>query len=153
MKIACRFLKAGVETDSLMSTHKALKGLPCGSDGKEATRSVGDPGLIPGPLEKGMATHCNVLSRLENPTGRGAWRAAVHGAAQSRTRLSTQHEALKWHKRNGREGASSCSSRGSCASLSPSLPQISVYKSPLNWPARPMGALCPWHPPLLPTDR
>ena len=34
--------------------------------GKEAARSVGDPGLIPGPLEKGMATHCNVLSCLES---------------------------------------------------------------------------------------
>ena len=27
-------------------------------------------------------------SRLENPMDRGAWRATVHGAAQSRTRLN-----------------------------------------------------------------
>ena len=48
VKIACRFLKAGVEIDSFMSAHKALKGLPCGSDGKESAHSAGDPGSIPG---------------------------------------------------------------------------------------------------------
>ena len=38
------------------------------------------------PLEKGMATHS--CSCLENLTDRGAWQAAVHGVAKSRTRLS-----------------------------------------------------------------
>ena len=32
-------------------------------------------------------------SRLENPMGRGAWRATVHGVAESQTRLSTH----AWH--------------------------------------------------------
>ena len=35
-----------------------------------------------------MATHCSVLA-WRIPMDRGAWRAAVHGVAQSRTRLST----------------------------------------------------------------
>ena len=35
------------------------------------------------PLEKGF-----LYSGLENPMGRGAWRATVHGVAKSRTRRS-----------------------------------------------------------------
>ena len=71
------------------------------------------------PLEEGTATHSSILawriprteepdglqsrgskrvnplqySRLENPTDRGVWRAAVHGVEESQTgleRLSTQ---------------------------------------------------------------
>ena len=38
------------------------------------------------PLEKGVATHS---SCLENPMDREAWRATVHGAAKSWTRLRT----------------------------------------------------------------
>ena len=37
---------------------------PGGSDGKESACNAGDPGSIPGqedPLEKGMATHSNIL--------------------------------------------------------------------------------------------
>ena len=36
------------------------------------------------PLEEETALQC---SCLENPTDRGAWRAAVHGVAGSQTRL------------------------------------------------------------------
>ena len=48
------------------------------------------------PLEEGVATHSSPLqySCLENPTDRGAWRAAVHRFAKSRTPLkwlSMQH--------------------------------------------------------------
>ena len=32
------------------------------------------------PLEKGMATHSNIL--LENPMDRGAWWATVHGVTK-----------------------------------------------------------------------
>ena len=39
------------------------------------------------PLEKEMATHSK-CSSLENPMDRGAWRATVHGATESRTQLS-----------------------------------------------------------------
>ena len=40
-------------------------GFPGGSVGKESACKAGDPGLIPGlgrSLEKGMATHSNVLT-------------------------------------------------------------------------------------------
>jgi len=39
--------------------------LPCGSDGKESTCIMGDPGLIPGLgryLEKGLATRSIILA-------------------------------------------------------------------------------------------
>ena len=39
------------------------------------------------PLEEETATHSTILA-WENPTDIGAWQAAVHGAAESRTRLS-----------------------------------------------------------------
>ena len=38
------------------------------------------------PLEEGMATPLQ-YSGLENPVGRGAWWARVHGVAKSWTRL------------------------------------------------------------------
>ena len=41
------------------------------------------------PLEEDMATNSLQYSCLENPMDRGAWQAAVHGAAKSRTRLSS----------------------------------------------------------------
>ena len=39
------------------------------------------------PLEESMATYSSILAR-RIPMDRGAWRAAVHGIAKSRTRLS-----------------------------------------------------------------
>ena len=53
-----------------------------GSDGKASAYNVGDP--FPGegngnPLQ---------YSRLENPTDRGAYQAAIHGVAKSWTQLS-----------------------------------------------------------------
>ena len=46
------------------------------------------------PLEKGMVTHSSILA-MENPIDRGTWRAAVHGVAKSKTRLSMQMHAQK----------------------------------------------------------
>ena len=40
------------------------------------------------PLEEGMATHSSIFC-LENSMGRGVWQATIHGAAKSRTWLST----------------------------------------------------------------
>ena len=39
------------------------------------------------PLEKGMATHSNILA-WRIPMDRGAWRATLYGVAKSRRRLS-----------------------------------------------------------------
>ena len=68
-----------------------LNGLPGGSDGKEFTCSVGNLGSNPGSGRSSGGEHGNPLqySSLENPMDRGAWRATVHGATKSWTRLST----------------------------------------------------------------
>ena len=49
-----------------------------------------DLGLIPGLGRSPGGGHGNPLqySCLENPMDRGAWRATVHGVAESQTRLS-----------------------------------------------------------------
>ena len=39
------------------------------------------------PLEKGMATHSNILVH-SNPVDRGTWWTTVHGVSKSRTRLN-----------------------------------------------------------------
>ena len=62
-------------------------GFPGVSDSKESTYNAEDLGSVPGwedPLEEGMATHFSILA-WRIPMGRGAWRAAVHGVAKSRT--------------------------------------------------------------------
>ena len=72
------------------SATTSLLGLPCWADGEESACSVGDSGSIPG-LERfpGEGTGNPFwYSCLENPTDRGAWRAAVRGVAKSGTRLS-----------------------------------------------------------------
>ena len=53
-----------------------MTGFPGGSDGEDSACNVGDLGSIPGqedPLEKGMATHSNILvwriPRTEDPGG------------------------------------------------------------------------------------
>ena len=62
-------------------------GFPGGSYGKESTCNEGDLGLIResarSPREgNGKAHRC---SCLENSMDRGAWRATVHGVAESGT--------------------------------------------------------------------
>ena len=68
-------------------------GLPLRLSGKESACNTGDSagalGLTPeseDPPEKEMAT-C-----LENPMDRGAWRATVHGVAESWTQLETKQQ-------------------------------------------------------------
>ena len=62
-----------------------LLGFPCGSAGKESACNAGDLGLRRSPGE-GNGTPLQ-HSCLENPMDGGAWWAAVHGIAKSRTRL------------------------------------------------------------------
>ena len=71
--------------------HTTMKqGFPGGSDGKESACNAGDMGLIPGLGRSPGEGHGNPLpySCLVNPMDRGAWRATVHGVANSWTRLS-----------------------------------------------------------------
>ena len=60
---------------------------PGGSDGKESACNEGDAGSIPGLKRSSGGRNGNPLqySCLENPMDRGAWQAAVHGVAKSRT--------------------------------------------------------------------
>ena len=66
------------------------EGFPGGSDDKESSCNVGDPGSIPGlgrPLGEGNGNPIQ-YSCLGNPMDRGAWWATVHGVAKSGTQLS-----------------------------------------------------------------
>ena len=57
---------------------------------KASAYNAGDPGSVPGLGRSPGEGNGNPLqySCLENPMDRGAWWAAVHGVAKSRTRLS-----------------------------------------------------------------
>ena len=61
-------------------------GFPGGSDGKESTCSVGYLGSVPGLGRSPGKGNGNPLqySYLENPMGRGAWWATVHGSQRVR---------------------------------------------------------------------
>ena len=64
-----------------------LAGFLGGSAGKESACSAGDLGSIPGLGRSPGDGNGNPLqySCLGNPMGRGAWRATVHGVAESDT--------------------------------------------------------------------
>ena len=63
---------------------------PGGSEGKESACNAGDPGSISGLGRSPGEGNGNPLqySCLENPMNERAWRAAVHAATKSWTRLS-----------------------------------------------------------------
>ena len=60
---------------------------PGGLNAKESACNAGDPSSIPGLGRSSEEGNGNPLqsSCLENPMDRGAWWAAVHGVAKSRT--------------------------------------------------------------------
>ena len=73
-----------------MALRKALSSVSGDCMVKNLAAKAGDMSLIPGqedPLEKEMVTHSSILA-WKNPMDRGAWRATVHGATESRTQLS-----------------------------------------------------------------
>ena len=63
---------------------------PGSSEGKASACNAGHPGSIPGSGRSSGAGTGNPLqdSCLENFMDRGAWRATVHGVAESQTQLS-----------------------------------------------------------------
>ena len=78
---------------SILRELKGNMGFPSGSGGKESTCNAWDLGLIPwlgSQLGEGNGNPLQ-YSCLENPIGRGAWQATVHGVAKSWTRLSDFH--------------------------------------------------------------
>ena len=75
---------------SLFSLYYLRVSYKGGSDSIASVYNAGDPGSIPGLGRCPGEGNGNPLqySCLENPVGGGAWWAAVHGVAKSRTQLS-----------------------------------------------------------------
>ena len=70
-----------------------MRGFPGGTNGKNPPANAGDlrdGGSIPGLGRSPGGGHGNPLQYfcLENPMGRGAWRATVDGVTKSQTQLS-----------------------------------------------------------------
>ena len=80
MRQAGTILRCGVQ-----ASH--CGGFPGGSEDKASACNAGDPGSIPGLGRSPGEGNGNPLqySCLENPMDRGAWRATVHGVAESDT--------------------------------------------------------------------
>ena len=70
---------------SLGPSSHTYRGIPWWLGSKVYACSVGDPGSIPGSGRSPGDGNGNPLqySCLENPVDRGAWRATVHGVAES----------------------------------------------------------------------
>ena len=68
---------------------RATSRFPGGSVGKESDCDEGAKSSIPGSERYSGGGHGNLLqhSCVDNPMGRGAWRATVHGVTKSQTGL------------------------------------------------------------------
>ena len=75
------------QTKTLESLLVLIWGFPGGSDGKESVCNAGDTDSIPGSGRSHEEGNGNPLqySCLGNRMDRGAWRATVHGVAESDT--------------------------------------------------------------------
>ena len=80
-----------------ISISMSNKGFPGGSVVKSPPANAGDTDLIPGSGRSPREGNGNPLqySCLGNPMDRGAWRAAVHGAAKSQTWLKKESEVAQ----------------------------------------------------------
>ena len=83
----------GLTAHFFLALNNVPLGFAGGSDGKESACNAGDLGPIPGSgRSPGEGNgHPFQSACLENPMHRGAWRATVHGVANSRARLSDRH--------------------------------------------------------------
>ena len=83
-------------SDSVLHIWKLLRvfsmGFPGGAVIKNLPASAGDIDSIPESGRSPGGEHGNPLQYpfLENPTGRGAWRASTHEVEKSQARLSTE---------------------------------------------------------------
>ena len=75
--------------NEIIYVYTLILGFSGGSDGKESACNVGDLDSIPGLGGSPGEGNGYLLqySCLENPMDRGAWRAIVHGVAESWTHL------------------------------------------------------------------
>ena len=90
LALTCRILKNELrKAERIMVVSRDWEVFPGGSVSKESVCNVGDPGSIPGSRRSPGEGNGDTLqdSCLENPMDRGAWRATVHGVADSQTQL------------------------------------------------------------------
>ena len=75
------------EGKSMQNKTKEIESFPGGSNAKESGCNLRDQGSIPGLGRSPGEGNGSPLqySCMENPMGRGAWQAAVHGVAKSWT--------------------------------------------------------------------
>ena len=82
-----------MNNSQMLLTHE----VPGGPDSKESACNAGDWGLIPrlGRSPGEGNGYPLQYSCLENPMDRGAWRAAVHGVAESQTQVTEDGTAAQ----------------------------------------------------------
>ena len=89
---------------------KIERGFTHSSVGKGSACNTGDPGLISGSGRSPGEGKGNPLqySCLENPMGRGAWQATVHGVSRVRHDLATKLTNQRLKDAQSRHGFSDC---------------------------------------------
>ena len=90
---------------------------------------AGDPGLIPGSGRSPGEGNGNPIqySYLENPMGRGAWRARVHRVVKSQTLLSTHRHTHTHENTKGNSSSVDRSSGEHRRNGTPSFPALNRF--------------------------
>ena len=136
---------SGSSVGCTVSAHSPLppSSTPGGSEVKAAARNAGDPGSIPGSGRSPGEGNGRPLqySCLENPMDGGAWQAAVHGVAKSRTRLSdfkTRQKELPWGFPPGSEVKASACNSGDLGSVPGFDPRVRKIPWRRKWQPTPV---------------